>query len=276
MCGVMSPTNPPVPALTTATAVNPAQPTNTKLRHASSFMPTLRARSSPAASTFRGRAMRTANATAKRAVIALAQGSSAHSRSPASQNTMPRRLDTSATDSKTVTIAPHALASTTPVRSSRVVPPLRASRCTITTATTAPATADPWTANTAPPAIMASKAPTAAPPDTPSTKGSASGLRKSACKSEQTPDAEGRQGARQPHGERHAAGHGVAGPQQCRHDPRRRELGAAHEQRADEHRGSEQQQAGKAFPGAAAHPMECGDRLQFTAADVKEGLAYQA
>ena len=57
MCGVISPTKPTVPALTTAIAVSTAQPMKTKLRHASSFMPTLRARSSPAASTLSGRAM---------------------------------------------------------------------------------------------------------------------------------------------------------------------------------------------------------------------------
>src|SRR6516162_1034679 len=177
----MRPTKPTVPALTTASAVSEAQATNSTVRHASSASPTVRARSSPAASTFSGRATTTANATARSAAPALSHGFTAHSRSPASQNTMPRTRDESASASNTLTSAPHALASTTPVSSSLGVPPPRASRYTAPTAASAPATAADCTTSAAAPAIIANNAPTAAPPETPSTYGSASGLRNSAC-----------------------------------------------------------------------------------------------
>ena len=72
--------------------------------------------------------MAIATATASSAAPALSQGRTAHSRSPASQNTMPRTREESASASSTLTSAPQALASTTPVRSSRGVPPPRASR----------------------------------------------------------------------------------------------------------------------------------------------------
>ena len=57
-------------------------------------------------------------------------GLGAQPRSPASQNTMLRTRDESATASNTLMSAPHALASTTPVSSRRAVPPPRASRYT--------------------------------------------------------------------------------------------------------------------------------------------------
>ena len=203
-------------------------------------------------------------------MTALAHGLTAHSRSPASQNTMPRTREESATASSTVTSAPQALASTTPVSSRRGVPPLRASRWTTTTAITrarhrgtlhrqhggardhGEQRADRRAAGHAEHVGVGERV-------------AEQRLQQHAGQREEAPDPERRQHPRQPHRERHAAGHAVAGTQQCRQDPRRRQLGAADEQRADEHRGGEQQQARRGpFQAPLPALMQCGDRLQVT------------
>ena len=79
--------------------------------------------------------------------------------------------------------APHPVATTTPVSSSRVgahAPSPRARPNTMAVETSAPANAAGVTSAAAPTSSAAS-APHAAPPDSPSTYGSASGLRSSTC-----------------------------------------------------------------------------------------------
>ena len=71
----------------------------------------------------------------------MVQGRAAQPRSPASQNIMPRNWPLSASTSTSVTSAPQALATTTPVSSTRTVAPPRASASTSRVASTAPAAA---------------------------------------------------------------------------------------------------------------------------------------
>ena len=104
---------------------------------------------------------------------------------------IPRSRASGASDSSSVTSAPHPAAITTPVSSkrgdaSRESPrpsSRRARPSTRATDTSEPANADASTSHHAPPAIIATSAKPAAPPDTPSTYGSASGLRNSTCSS---------------------------------------------------------------------------------------------
>ena len=68
----------------------------------------------------------------------MTQGCAAQPRSPASQNIMPRNWPLSASTSTSVTSAPQALATTTPVSSTRTVAPPRASASTSSVASIAP------------------------------------------------------------------------------------------------------------------------------------------
>ncbi len=158
------------------------------------------------------------------------------------------------------------------------MPPLRASTWTMTTATTAPATADPWMANIAAPAIMASRGADRGAAGYAEHERVGEGvaeqrLQQHAGERQQTSDPECGQGARQAHGQRHGPGDAVAGTQQCRQNPSRREFGAADEQGADEYGSRQQQQQGQALPGAAARTGEGGNGLQITAAGVDERVA---
>ena len=72
----------------------------------------------------------------------MVQGRAAQPRSPASQNIMPRSWPLSASTRTSVTSAPQALATTTPVSSTRTVAPPCASARTSRVASTAPAAAD--------------------------------------------------------------------------------------------------------------------------------------
>ena len=113
----------------------------------------------------------------------MTQGCAAQPRSPASQNIMPRSWPLSASTSTSVTSAPQALATTTPVSRTRTVAPPRASASTRNVAAIAPTAAEHCTAQSDAPSSSANKAPTDEPPETPSTYESASGLRNSACSS---------------------------------------------------------------------------------------------
>ncbi len=99
----------------------------------------------------------------------MVQGRAAQPRSPASQNIMPRNWPLSASTRTSVTSAPQALATTTPVSSTRTVAPPCANARTSRVANTAPVAADACTSQSALPTSSASSAPSAAPPDTPST-----------------------------------------------------------------------------------------------------------
>ena len=94
----------------------------TSARHTVTSSPTLRARRSPAASTFSGRASSTAPASAPVATPRPSAGWVSQDRSPASQNTMLRTRLSSVLVSTRVTRAPQTLATATPVSSTRVVP----------------------------------------------------------------------------------------------------------------------------------------------------------
>ena len=81
----------------------------------------------------------------------MVQGRAAQPRSPASQNIMPRSWPVSASTSTSVTSAPQALATTTPVSSTRTVAPPRASASTNKVVSTAPAAAADCTNHSEPP-----------------------------------------------------------------------------------------------------------------------------
>ncbi len=123
-------------------------------------------------------------------MVATSSSESSHSqrpvrdRSPSSQNTMPRSAVSSLNASSRLTIEPAPAATTTPVSSSRVgvQPPGPWARPkTSRQAPKAPSAAAPSTPAAGRPAMIASSASTEAPPDTPSTYGSASGLRSRTC-----------------------------------------------------------------------------------------------
>ena len=183
----MSPTNPIGPTNATALPVRRAAPAKTRRASPPASTPSCAAASSPSAIRLSWRARPTIShkpAAAAEANTASAPGGSG-ARLPRSQWITPPRRLTSTSEISTVIAAEKKMPTMTPARSSECTgspPDLDAMRNTTTPATTAPAEAKearPKASPTVPPRPNSCPitAPNAAPLDTPSTDGSARGLR---------------------------------------------------------------------------------------------------
>src|SRR5215831_4424221 len=176
---MMSPTKPIAPAIVTATAVSSADSANNSQGRRATSTPTDAANASPRASALKSRANDIATTSASTTATSGVHAAGGAERSPISQNSMPRNCASGARERISATTAPQPAATTMPVSSNRVgdqAPRPRASPKTIAVDATAPAKAPAGTIQAKAPSSIAVKAPTAAPPDTPSTYGSASGF----------------------------------------------------------------------------------------------------
>src|ERR1700730_16770008 len=172
--------NPIPPAVVTADAVNAAVAQNSTMRVGRSARPNDCDSTSPRASTFKLRAPATARRPITSNIANAAGENSENDKSPISQNNIPRSLLSSPRASMRLTMAAQPDATTTPLSNSRcgVQPPRAWARAnTSRVAPKAPVAAAQSMKTLPNPSNMAPNAATAAPPEIPSTYGSASGFR---------------------------------------------------------------------------------------------------
>ena len=168
----MSPTKPIAPAVVTAAAVRSAERANRSHGRRATSTPSAAAVASPRANALRSRANGNAAVSASASAPSVDHATGGAERSPISQNSMPRSCASGAIDRMSATRAPHPAAITTPVSRSRVgdhAPTPRARPNTSSVEASAPPNAPAETSHAAAPASIIDSAPTAAPPETPST-----------------------------------------------------------------------------------------------------------
>src|SRR5690554_3951250 len=172
ICGTTSPTNPTAPAMVTAVAVSKLASRYTSHSSGRTDTPRAAACIEPRASTFRLRPRGKTSRITSTNTSKPGQGWPEWDRSPINQYSMPGNRAAGVMARIRVINAPQPAATTTPVSNNRegVQLPLPWARPnTSRVASRAPAKAEPETTTPAMPASMASRAPTAAPPDKPST-----------------------------------------------------------------------------------------------------------
>ncbi len=166
-----------LPALLTAVAVSSAEQMKSPRRNGPTRTPSVAAPSACSATTLMARAARTAKISAPVNTSHGSQRNWVPDKSPISQNTMPRKRLSGATDNIKVISAPQPEATITPVSNRNgalpsTTPLLRSRRASTSNSkatASAPANAAASIIQAALKNSIAASAPTAAPPDTPST-----------------------------------------------------------------------------------------------------------